>query len=142
MLYIFFILSSKLFNVDIYRFCLILLLLLLNVITFAISWLKLQIFVRTTVVVHKSSSPLRLSAVMKGEKTNCLKPPLMQTWSAFNMFLILCVWSPRKSVLWLSSVTFSVKIHRYVPYGFRLVLHSVSFWDAENSKGQSWVSFS
>ena len=59
----FFILFNKLFNVGICRVCLILLLLLLllllNVIAFAISLLKLQTFVRTTAVVHESSSPLR-----------------------------------------------------------------------------------
>ena len=77
----FFILFNKLFTVCIYRVCLILflLLLLLNVIAFPISELKLQTFVRTTVVVHKSSSPLRSSAIMKGKIANSYKPPLMQT---------------------------------------------------------------
>ena len=38
---------------------------------------------------------------MKGKVTNSLKPPIMKTWSAFNMFLILCVWSLRKSDFFL-----------------------------------------
>ena len=55
---------------------LLLLLLLLNVkaIAFAISQLKRQPFVRTTVVVYKSSSPLRSPTNMKGKITNSLKP--------------------------------------------------------------------
>ena len=62
---------NKLFNVDIYKICLILLLLLLllNVTAFAISELKLKTFVRITVVGHKSSSPLRSSAVRKDKIT-------------------------------------------------------------------------
>ena len=79
----FLILFNKLFNVDIYRVCLILLLLLLllllNVIAFEISQLKIQNFVRTTLAVHNRSSPLRSSAIMKGKITNSSKPPLMQT---------------------------------------------------------------
>ena len=77
--YTLFILLNKLFNVHIYRVCLKLLqllLLLLNVITFAISQLKLKTFVRITIVVHKSSSPLRSSVIMKGKITNSLRPPL------------------------------------------------------------------
>ena len=41
-----------------------------------------------------------------------------------------------------SSVKFYVKIYRYVPYGYRVALDSVSVWDAENSKSQSWGWFS
>ena len=50
-----------------YRVCLILLLLLLllNAIAFAIFKLRFKTFVRITVVVHKRSSPLRLSAIIK-----------------------------------------------------------------------------
>ena len=66
----------------------------------------------------------------------------MQMWSAFSMFLILYVWSIRKSDYDFLPVKFSIKIYRYVPYGYRVFLDSVSFWDAENSKGQSWGSFS
>ena len=40
------------------------------------------------------------------------------------------------------SVKFSVKIYRYVPYEYYVALDSVSFWDVENSKDQSWGSFS
>ena len=58
------------------------------------------------------------------------------------MVVVLCVWSLRKSELCFFSVKYYVKIYRYVPYGYRLVLDSVSFWDAENSKGQSWGWFS
>ena len=47
--------------------------------------LLLQFLVGTTVVVHKSSSLLKSSAIMKGEITNSLKSPLMQTRSAFNV---------------------------------------------------------
>ena len=67
-------------NVGIYRVCLILLLLLLllNVIAFAIFKLELQTFVRTTVVLHKSRSPLRLSTIMKGKIINSLSPPLIK----------------------------------------------------------------
>ena len=64
----------------------------------------------------------------------------METWSAFNMFVVLWVWSLRKSDFF--SIKFSVKIYRYVPYGYRIVLDSVIFWDAEYSKVQSWGSFS
>ena len=39
------------------------------------------------------------------------------------------------------SVKFSVKIYVYVPYGYRVVVDSVSFWHAENSKDQIWGSF-
>ena len=81
--FIFLILFNKLFNVNIYRVCfiLLLLLLLLNVIAFAISQLKIKAFVRITVVVHKSCSPLRLSSIMKGKVTNSLKPPLTKSSS-------------------------------------------------------------
>ena len=49
-----------------------------------------------------SSSPLRSSAIVKDKITNSLKPPLMKMWrSVFNMFVVLCVWSLRKSELWL-----------------------------------------
>ena len=34
-----------------------------------------------TVVVHKSSSPLRSSAIMRGKLTNSLKPPLTKRTS-------------------------------------------------------------
>ena len=47
-----------------------------------------------------SSSPLRSSAIMKEKITYSLKPPLMKTRSVFNVFLVLCVWSPRKSKFW------------------------------------------
>ena len=43
------------------------------------SMVKLQTFVGTTIVVHKSSSALRSSVMMKGKITNSLKPPLIQT---------------------------------------------------------------
>ena len=33
-------------------------------------------------------------------------------------------------------------IYRYVRYGYRVVLDTVSFWDAKNSKGRIWGSFS
>ena len=71
---IFLIVFKKLFNVDIYSVCLILLLLLLllNVITFAISYLKLQTFVKTIAVVQNSRSPLRSSAIMISNITNSL----------------------------------------------------------------------
>ena len=82
---LFLILFNKLLNVDIYRVCFILLLLLLslllNVIAFAISLLKLKTFVQITVVVNKSSSPLKSSAIMKGAITNSLKPPLTKRLS-------------------------------------------------------------
>ena len=77
-----------LFNVDIYRVCLTLLLLLLslllNVTAFAISSLELQTFVRITVIVHKSRSPLRSPPIMKGNLTkvtltNSLKSPLTKS---------------------------------------------------------------
>ena len=74
--------------------------------------LLLQFFVRTTVVVHKSSSLLRSSVIMKGKVTNNLKPPLIKTWSAFNTCLVFCVWSLRKVNYDLFSVKFSVKIGR------------------------------
>ena len=63
--FFFFILCNKLFNTNIYRVCLILLLLLLNVIAFPISQLKLKTFARIILVVHKSSCPLKSSAIMK-----------------------------------------------------------------------------
>ena len=84
---------------------------------------------------------MRLSAIMKDKITNRLKPPLMQTWSVFNMFLILRVWSLRKGELWHFSVKFSAKIYRYAPHGNRVFLNPVSFWHAENSKGLSWGPF-
>ena len=77
---------------------------------------------------------------MKRKITNSLKPPLMQTWSAFNMFLVFYVWCLRKNNFFFFSDKFSVKIFRYVPYGYRVVLDSAR--DAEISKGQSLVSFS
>ena len=46
------------------------------VTVFAISELKLKTFVRITVVVQKSSSPLRSSAIIIGKITNSLKPRL------------------------------------------------------------------
>ena len=58
----------------------------------------------------------------------------MQAWGALNMSLVLCVWSIRTSKLWYElffSVKFFVKIYRYVPYGYRILLASVSFWDVE-----------
>ena len=55
---------------------LILLLLLLNVLAFSTSSLKLKTLGRITVVFHKSSSPLRSSAIMKDKITNSLKPSL------------------------------------------------------------------
>ena len=75
--------------------------------------------------------------VRKGKITNSMKPPLMQMWSAFNMFLILYFWSLRKVNYDFISVKSSVKISRYVPYGYSVVLDSVSFWYAENSKCQT-----
>ena len=33
---------------------------------------------------------------------------LVQTWSAFNMFLALCVWSLRKGELWLSKFMYRI----------------------------------
>ena len=73
-----------LFNVDIYRVCLILLLLLLslllNVTAFAISSLKLQTFVRITVIVHKSRSPpIMKGSLTKVTLTNSLKSPLTKS---------------------------------------------------------------
>ena len=50
----------------------------INVIAFAIFQLKPKTFVRTTVVVHKSSSRLSSSAIMKGKIINSLNPPLMK----------------------------------------------------------------
>lgn len=57
-------------------------------------------------------------------------------WSAF-------VSEEKVNELWLLFflLYFFVKIYRWVQYGYRMVLNSVSFWDAENSKGQNWGSF-
>ena len=49
---------------------------LLNVFALAISQLKLKSFVRITEALHRSSSPLRSSAIVKGEITSSLKPSL------------------------------------------------------------------
>ena len=54
---------------------------LVNVIAFSIFQLKLKTFVRITVAVHKSSSPLRSSGIMKGKVTSSLKPPLTKNSS-------------------------------------------------------------
>ena len=93
-----FILFIKLFNVNIYSLF-DTIVIVINVIAFSIS--TLQTSIRTTVVVHKSSSPLRSSTIMKGKITNSLKPPLIQTWCTFNMFLVLCVGSLSRSELGL-----------------------------------------
>lgn len=49
---------------------------LLNIFTLAISQLKLKSFVRITEVLHRSSSSLRWSAIVKDEITSSLKPSL------------------------------------------------------------------
>ena len=51
--------------------------------------------------------------------------------SIVNMFLVLYIWSLRKSELCLFSVKVSVKIYRYVPYRYRAILDSVNFWDVK-----------
>ena len=79
---------------------------------------------------------------MKCNIANSLKPLLMQTWSAFNMFLFSGFGPSEKVNYGFFPVKSSVKIYRYVPYGYCIVLDSVSFWDSENSKDQSWGSFS
>ena len=77
-------------------------------------------------------------------KTNIFyEHQLMQTWCSINkMFLVLCVLPLRKSELWIFfSTKFPVKVYRYVPYEYRVVLDFVSFWDGESSKGQSEAHF-
>ena len=63
-----FFLFNKLFNVDVYRVCLILLLLisyLLNVVDFLTKTANLRI--GTTALLYKSCCRLRLSAIIKGK---------------------------------------------------------------------------
>ena len=67
---------------------------------------------------HCSSSwekrSFEIVIIMKVKISNSLKSSLMQTWSAFNMFLVLS----EKVKYNLFSVKFSIKICRYVLYGY------------------------
>ena len=74
-------------------------------------------------VVHKNSSPLGSSASIKSKITISLKPPLLPLICfSFSAFV------PEEKVNYdFFSLKFSVKIYRYVPYGYLVVLDSVSF---------------
>ena len=102
------ILFKKLFKVDIYWVCLILLLmlLLLNIIAFANSLLKLKTFVRITVVVHESGCLLRLSAIMKRKrKRNNLNSPLSKRPSEISF------WELNEMRVWDKNLVGFLKIH-------------------------------
>ena len=60
----------------------------------------------------------------------------MQTWSAFNMFLVL---SEKVNYNFFLLNVLSKLIDMYC---MDTVLDSVGFWDVENSKGECWGSFS
>ena len=76
---------------------------------------------------------------MKGKITNSLKSQIVKLLQYISYFLRFV---PQKSKLSHFSFKFSVKIYSYAQYGYCVVLDSVSFWDAENYKSQSWGSFS
>ena len=80
---------------------------------------------------------------MESKTTNSLKPLLMQTGKMpLICFLFSAFCLQEKMNYGFFSVKFSFKIYRYVPTGYCVALDSVSFWDVENSKDQSWGSFS
>ena len=87
-----------------------------------------------SVITHKKSRPS-----LRKTKDKSISWKLIRT---FNVFLFFCVWSLKEVNCDFFSHIFSIKIYRCVPCGYRVVPDSVSFWDAENSKGLSWTSFS